>query len=55
MRAPASRGHWCGSSGHLPAITPEEIATMEPLNPKSAAQVERDKGIDDFLNGPSGR
>jgi mono/diheme cytochrome c family protein len=40
---------------HLPTIAPDEIATMERLNPKSADQIERDKRIDDFLNEPGGR
>ena len=36
---------------HLPAITEEELREMEALNPRSAADVERDQAIDDFLRG----
>jgi mono/diheme cytochrome c family protein len=39
---------------HLPAITAEEIAHMESLNPKSPATEARDREIDEFLNGKSG-
>lgn len=36
---------------HLPQITPEEVADMEQLNPKSAADIERERQIEDFLQG----
>lgn len=36
---------------HLPKLTPAEIEHMEKLNPKSPADRERDKHIDDFLRG----
>ena len=36
---------------HLPALTSEELEDMERLNPKSPAEVERDRQIDDFLRG----
>ena len=36
---------------HLPAITPEELREMEALNPRSAADVEQEQAIDDFLGG----
>ena len=36
---------------YLPAITEEELREMEALNPRSAADVERDQAIDDFLRG----
>jgi|SRR3989338_4821859 len=36
---------------HLPRLTSEEIAEMETLNPKSPAQVERERQIEDFLKG----
>jgi mono/diheme cytochrome c family protein len=36
---------------HLTSITPEEITEMEGLNPRSPAELQEDKAIDDFLNG----
>ena len=36
---------------HLPALTPEEITAMEKLNPKSAAELARDREIEEFLKG----
>ena len=36
---------------HLPALTAEELTAMEKLNPKSAAELARDRDIDDFLKG----
>jgi mono/diheme cytochrome c family protein len=36
---------------HLPTITPEEIAEMERLNPRSPAEILEEKAIDDFLSG----
>ena len=36
---------------HLPALTPEELTSMERLNPKSAADLARDKEIEAFLEG----
>jgi mono/diheme cytochrome c family protein len=39
---------------HLPAITPEELTRMEALNPRSPAQENRDKEIDEFLRGGTG-
>ena len=36
---------------HLPKITAQELTRMETLNPRSAADVERDKAIEDFLSG----
>ena len=35
---------------YLPRLTEAEIAAMEKLNPKSAAQIEEKRRIDDFLN-----
>jgi mono/diheme cytochrome c family protein len=35
----------------LPALTDQEIAEMEKLNPKSAAQLEQERSISDFLKG----
>ena len=37
---------------HLPAIRPDEISDMEKLNPKPPVNEEREKEIEDFLNGP---
>ena len=34
---------------HLPNLTPEDLAAMETLNPKSAAEREREKAIEEFL------
>lgn len=39
---------------HLPAITAEEIAQMERLNPKSPTTEARDREIEEFLSGKSG-
>jgi mono/diheme cytochrome c family protein len=39
---------------HLSALTPAELTEMEALNPKSRSELERDKGIDDFLSGKPG-
>lgn len=36
---------------HLPSLTPADVATMEALNPKSAAQIERERRTQDFLKG----
>ena len=36
---------------HLPKLTPAELTEMTRYNPKSPAQVERDKDIDNFLKG----
>jgi mono/diheme cytochrome c family protein len=36
---------------HLPALTQKELTTMEELAPKSAADVARDRQIDEFLRG----
>jgi len=36
---------------HLPALTAEELTAMEKLNPKSAAELARDRDIDEFLKG----
>ncbi len=36
---------------HLPALTPDELDEMDRLNPRSAADAARDRGIDEFLNG----
>lgn len=35
---------------HLPSLTAEEIAEMEALNPKTAAEWQRESEIDKFLN-----
>jgi hypothetical protein len=40
---------------HLPQLTSREIEEMEKLNPKSAAQLEEERRIRDFLNGKGGR
>ncbi|MGH9204083.1 MAG: c-type cytochrome, partial [Vicinamibacterales bacterium] len=39
---------------HLPSITAEEIAEMERLNPRSPAELQEEKAIDDFLNDGTG-
>jgi mono/diheme cytochrome c family protein len=39
---------------HLPALTGAEIARMETLNPKSAAEIEQERQIQDFLKGQGG-
>jgi mono/diheme cytochrome c family protein len=36
---------------HLPQITPEEVARMEALNPKTAGDEMHKHDIDDFLSG----
>jgi mono/diheme cytochrome c family protein len=36
---------------HLPSITAEEIEEMERLNPRSPAELQEEKAIDDFLSG----
>jgi mono/diheme cytochrome c family protein len=36
---------------HLPQLTPAEIREMEALNPKSAADLERERQIQEFLKG----
>ena len=36
---------------HLPNVTEEELTGMEPLNPKSPADVARKHDIDEFLSG----
>jgi mono/diheme cytochrome c family protein len=36
---------------HLPDLTPEELEQMEALNPRSPAQDEVDREIQDFLEG----
>jgi mono/diheme cytochrome c family protein len=38
---------------HLPAITPGELRDMERFNPKSPADEQRERDIDDFLNAPA--
>lgn len=38
---------------HLPKITPEEIAAMERLNPKTPAEMQQMHEEDEFLNGGS--
>jgi mono/diheme cytochrome c family protein len=38
---------------HLPKITPEEIAAMERLNPKTPAEMQQMHDEDEFLNGGS--
>ena len=35
---------------HLPQLTPEDLVAMEKMNPKSQADVEREKEIEDFLS-----
>jgi len=36
---------------HLPQLTPEEIADMDELNPRSPARTEQERQIEDFLKG----
>lgn len=38
---------------HLPKLTPAELTEMEALNPKTAAELARDKEVSDFLSGGS--
>lgn len=40
---------------HLPELTEKELTAMEKLNPKSAAQIEEERRINDFLKGKDGR
>lgn len=35
----------------LPSLTPDEIKLMERLNPRSGAEIEEQRRIDEFLNG----
>lgn len=37
----------------LSTLTPEDLAVMERLNPRSVADEARDREIDDFLKGPA--
>ena len=39
---------------HLPRITEAELAEMEALNPRSRADRERERSIEQFLKGPGG-
>ncbi len=39
---------------HLPELTPEEEKEMDRLNPKSRAEMEEEKEVDDFLSGNDG-
>ena len=36
---------------HLPSLTPEELKDMERLNPRSGAEIEEARSIEDFLSG----
>jgi mono/diheme cytochrome c family protein len=36
---------------HLPSLTPEELKDMERFNPRSGAEIEDAKRIEDFLKG----
>jgi len=36
---------------HLPDLTPGELAEMQQLNPKSAAERRQERAIEEFLNG----
>jgi mono/diheme cytochrome c family protein len=38
---------------HLPRLTPDEIKEMERLNPRSPADDQREREIEDFLKGPA--
>ena len=40
---------------HLPQLTDKELTAMEKLNPKSAAQIDEERRINDFLKGKDGR
>jgi mono/diheme cytochrome c family protein len=40
---------------HLPQLTEVELSAMEKLNPKSAAHLEEERRINDFLTGKGGR
>jgi mono/diheme cytochrome c family protein len=37
---------------HLPSLTPEELKEMDRFKPVSPAELQREREIDDFLNGP---
>jgi len=39
---------------YLPRITPDELRQMEQLNPRSAADLERERQIQEFLKGGGG-
>lgn len=51
--ADGERGSWelVWFIRHLPRLTPTELREMEALNPKSAADLERERDIQDFLKG----
>jgi mono/diheme cytochrome c family protein len=51
-----SRGSWTlvHFIRHLPKITPEEVAAMEKLNPKSPEEYEEAKREESFLEGTDG-
>ena len=36
---------------HLPRLTPEEIEEMKTRNPKTAAEIEQERRVQDFLKG----
>lgn len=36
---------------HLPRLTPPEIAAMSALNPKSPAEIEKERDVERFLSG----
>jgi mono/diheme cytochrome c family protein len=36
---------------HLPTLTPDEVIEMESMNPRTPAELDEQKSIDDFLNG----
>src|ERR1043166_6917684 len=40
-------------SRHLPDLTADELKERELLNPRPPVNEEREKEIDDFLNGPA--
>jgi hypothetical protein len=40
---------------HLSHLSNKEIETMEKLNPKSAAQIDEERRVNDCLNGKGGR
>jgi mono/diheme cytochrome c family protein len=40
---------------HLPLLTDQEVDAMEKLNPKSAAQIELERKMNDFLNRKAGQ
>jgi mono/diheme cytochrome c family protein len=37
---------------HLPALSPDELKDMERFTPRSPADLQRERDIDDFLNSP---